>query len=242
MNIILRRYSKQLQCPLVLRLSAMNPHSQLSQNDRAMISVLRGTESMSICELTDAMRVTATAVRQRLNRLMVLELVERSRTVEGRGRPSHRYLLTDKGKRSSANNLDDLAVVLWEEVQKIEDPSVKQKVISGAVERLSQRYQTAVRGETVEERTRSLVEMFAERQIPISLDESSGLPLITVEGCPYPTLADENHEICDMEQALLARVIGHPVDRCQCRQDGDSCCTFEVGPDSAKLKREAGVS
>lgn len=220
----------------------MNPHSQLSQNDRAMISVLRGADSMSICELTDAMQVTATAVRQRLNRLMALELVERSRTVEGRGRPSHRYLLTDKGKRSSANNLDDLAVVLWEQVQKIEDPSVKRKVITGAVERLSARYQLAIRGDTAEERTRSLVEMFAERQISISVDENSALPLIKVGGCPYPTLAGENHEICDMEQALLESVIGHPVDRCQCRQDGDSCCTFEVGQESADENREAGVS
>ena len=220
----------------------MNPHSQLSQNDRAMISVLRGTESMSICELTDAMQVTATAVRQRLNRLMALELVERCQTVEGRGRPSHRYLLTDKGKRSSANNLDDLAVVLWEQVQKIEDPGVKRKVIAGAVERLSEMYQLAIRGDTVEERTRSLVEMFAERQIAISFDENSALPLIKVRGCPYPTLAGENHEICEMEQALLASVIGHPVDRCQCRQDGDSYCTFEVGQEAVDHNREAGVS
>jgi predicted ArsR family transcriptional regulator len=220
----------------------MNPRSQLSQNDWAMISVLRGTESMSISELTEAMRVTATAVRQRLNRLMALDLVERSRMVEGRGRPSHRYLLTDKGKRSCANNLDDLAVVLWEQVQKIEDLGVKQKVIAGAVERLTEKYQEAIRGETAEERARSLVAMFAERQIPISLDENSELPMIKVEGCPYPTLAGENHEICDMEQALLSSVLGHPVDRCQCRHDGDSCCTFEVGSDSANPKREAGVS
>jgi|TARA_B110000495_G_scaffold203890_1_gene230480 predicted ArsR family transcriptional regulator len=220
----------------------MNHHSQLSQNDRAMISVLRGSNFMSICELTDAMRVTATAVRQRLNRLMALELVERSRTVEGRGRPSYRYLLTDKGKRSGANNLDDLAVVLWEQVQAIEDPKVKQKVISGVVERLSEKYELAVRGDTVQERTRSLVEMFAERQIPISFDENAGLTVIKVDGCPYPTLASENREICDMEKALLANVIGSPVDRCQCRQDGDSCCTFEVGQDLADLEHEVGLS
>jgi len=226
----------------LLSLFDMNPHFQLSQNDWDMISVLRGTESMSICELTDATRVTATAVRQRLNRLMALELVERSRTVEGRGRPSHRYLLTDKGKRSSANNLDDLAVVLWEQVQKIEDPGVKRKVISGAVERLATMYKKAIQGDTVEDRVRSLIEMFADRQIPISFDDNSELPMIKVEGCPYPTLVGENQEICDLEQTLLESVIGHPVDRCQCQHDGDSCCSFEVGSDSVNPKREARVS
>ena len=115
----------------------MNPTHQLSQNDQAMITLLRKAPSMTVCELTDSMKVTATAVRHRLNRLMTLELVERTHTAEGRGRPSHHYALTDAGRRSSANNLGDLAVVLWEEVQKIPDAETRQRVISGAVERLT---------------------------------------------------------------------------------------------------------
>ena len=56
----------------------MNPALQLSQNDREMISLLRKVPSMTVGELTGTMGVTATAVRQRLNRLMTLELAERS--------------------------------------------------------------------------------------------------------------------------------------------------------------------
>lgn len=179
------------------------------------------------------MGVTATAVRQRLNRLMALDLVERSHSVEGRGRPSHHYELTDKGRRSSANNLGDLAVVLWEEIQKIPDAVTRQSVISGAVERLAKKYESETSGNTVEERMQSVVALFAERQIPISLETREGLPVIKVEGCPYPTLAQENHDICNLEKDLLSKVIGHPIDRCQCRQDGDQCCTYEAATAAA---------
>jgi predicted ArsR family transcriptional regulator len=208
----------------------MNPTQQLSQNDQAMIALLRKTSSTTVCELTDSMGVTATAVRHRLNRLMTLGLVERSHTAEGRGRPSHHYTLTDKGRRSSANNLGDLAVVLWEEVQKIPDAETRQRVISGAVERLSEKYELQTSGQTVEQRMRSVVEMFAQRQIPISLETRNGLPVIKVDGCPYPTLAEGNQDICEMEKKLLTKVIGYPIDRCQCRQDGDQCCTYEAIP------------
>lgn len=199
-----------------------------------MIALLRKVPSMTVNELTESMGVTATAVRQRLNRLMTLELVESSHTSEGRGRPSHQYSVTDKGRRSSANNLGDLAVVLWEEVQKIEDVETRQRVISGAVERLAEKYQSETRGETTLERMQSVVNLFAERQIPISLESSNGLPVIKVDGCPYPTLAQGNRDICDMEKEVLSKVIGQPIDRCQCHQDGDQCCTFEfTSKDSA---------
>jgi len=220
-------------------MQTMNPAHQLSQNDRAMIALLRKAPSMTVCELTEMMGVTATAVRQRLNRLMALDLVERSHAVEGRGRPSHHYKLTDKGRRSSANNLGDLAVVLWEEVQKIPDAETRQRVISGAVERLAEKYEVETNGKTVKERMHSVVEMFAQRQIPISLETKDGLPVIKVDGCPYPTLAQGNQDICDMEQELLSKVIGHPVDRCQCRQDGDQCCTYEAShTDESKLQKQ----
>ena len=206
----------------------MSPTS-LSQNDQAMIALLRKAPSMTVCDLTGAMGVTATAVRQRLNRLMALGLIERSHTAEGRGRPSHQYVLTDKGRRSNANNLGDLAVVLWEEVQNSPDPETRHRVISGAVERLAEKYQSETKGETVEDRMQSIVELFAQRQIPISFETTEGgLPVIKVAGCPYPTLAKDNRDICNMEKELLTRIIGQPVDRCQCQRDGDECCSYQT--------------
>jgi predicted ArsR family transcriptional regulator len=199
----------------------------LSHSDRALIELLRQMPAMTVGQLVDSLGVTATAVRQRLVRLMALRLVSRSQTAVGRGRPSHHYELTEKGRQAANNNLGDLAVVLWEEVQQIADPELRRKVISGVVERLAKKYEKQMQGETIEERMRSFSQLFAEREIPVAVEHKDGLPVIKVSGCPYPTLADDNRDICEMEQKLLERMIGHPVDLCQCQQDGDRCCSFQ---------------
>ncbi len=61
--------------------------------------------------------------------------------------------------------------MLWEEVQKIADAHTRQRVISGAVERLAEKYELETTGNTVEERMQSVVKLFADRQIPISLEK-----------------------------------------------------------------------
>ncbi len=202
--------------------------NQLSENDLTLLGRLNSCPDMTIGQMVDEMGVTATAVRQRLTKLMAMGLVNRSHAAEGRGRPSHQYALTDKGRKSCANNLGDLAVALWEEVQKINDEETRRRVISGAVERLAEKYETEISGRTLEDRMASVTAMFAERNLPVSFGKQDGLPVIKVSGCPYPTLADGNREICDMEQELLGRILGQPLDRCQCEQDGDRCCSFQT--------------
>lgn len=210
----------------------------LLQNDQAMIELLRGSPAMTVGELVDVMGVTATAIRQRLTRLMALGLVSRSQAPEGRGRPSHHYSLTTEGLQTAGNNMGDLAVVLWEEVQQIPDPELRRRVISGVVERLAEKYQSAAIGKTIEERMKSITQLFSERQIPISVEQKDGLPIINVSGCPYPTLAKENRDICEMEQDLLEKIVGQPLDLCQCQQDGDQCCSFQSANRDLEIQKD----
>src|SRR3954462_15582655 len=84
-------------------------------SDAAILSLLREADARSVAELAAATKVTATAVRQRLIRLMRQGLVEREPTRHGRGRPRHRYLLREKAKRQEGGNFTDLALVLWKE-------------------------------------------------------------------------------------------------------------------------------
>lgn len=210
------------------RITYLTMNNQLSQNDQALIELLRGAAAMTVGDLVESMGVTATAVRQRLARLMALGHISRTQTACGRGRPSHRYELTEQGRNSAGNNLGDLAVVLWEEVQQIENPETRHRVISGVVERLAAKYESEISGDTVEERMHSFSKLFADRKIPVSVEHKDGLPVIRVSGCPYPTLAGESREICEMEQHLLEKIVGSPVDLCQCQQDGDKCCSFQT--------------
>ena len=83
---------------------------QSPTSDAGLLDLLRITGPLGVSELADAMEVTPTAVRQRLIRLLNQESIQREATRRGRGRPRHRYWLTEKGLRLTGSNFTDLAV------------------------------------------------------------------------------------------------------------------------------------
>ena len=91
-------------------------------------------------------------------------------------------------------------------------------------------YANRVVGDSVEERLNSAAQIFAERDIAITVEKTDedSLPVLRVLQCPYPDLAKDDHRVCEMEKQLFSEVIGGPVDLCQCRHEGDTCCTFQA--------------
>ena len=71
--------------------------TQTETSDKAVLDFLRRSGAVTVGALVAEMGVTATAVRQRLQRLMTHGLIARKTERKGRGRPNHRYSLTEKG-------------------------------------------------------------------------------------------------------------------------------------------------
>lgn len=202
-----------------------------SDSDLQLIELLR-REPMTISQLVDGLGVSANAVRQRLVKLMASGHISRQKSGEGPGRPCHTYELTEAGHRTAGDNFPDLARALWDEIQVIEDPQVRQNVMAGAIGRLLESYDPMVGGTDLPSRLKSVQRFFADRNIPIAVEQEDNLPILKVLACPYPDLVDSEHQVCEIEKRLFAKVIGSPVQLCQCRKDGDACCSFEaVRPD-----------
>ncbi len=199
-------------------------------SDIAILDLLRQSESLGISELAAATQVTATAVRQRLTRLMAQGYVDRKSTKAGRGRPSHQYHLTAKGRRKTGSNFADLAIALWQEIRAIKDLDVRRGLLQRLAKRLVDMYSDQIDGQSVEEKMESLANLFGERKIPFTVTREQGkLPVLTALACPYPDLAEQDRTICSLEKILFSQVLGEQVSLSQCRLDGESCCTFEVG-------------
>ena len=183
---------------------------------------------MSVNRLAKLTGVTATAVRQRLNRLMEKGLIQRVLSRAGRGRPSYRYELTEKGLRQTGANFADLCIALWEEVRLISDPEVRQGLVRRLAARMAAKYSDDVHGLTKLDRMRSLSELLSKREIPLSVDESGDLPVLQAEFCPYPDLAEADREICSLERLMYEELIGEDLRLTGCRLDGAECCTFQT--------------
>ncbi|HEX5445891.1 MAG TPA: AsnC family transcriptional regulator [Pirellulales bacterium] len=204
-------------------------------SDLGILELLRKTGPLGVPELAEAMGVTATAVRQRLVRLMASGLVDRELTRAGRGRPSHRYDLTAKGLRQTGSNFADLTLALWKEVRAIDDPQIRRGLLSRVAKTMAAMYGAEIAGTTTEERMRSVKRIFDEREVPFDVDASGGLPVLTALACPYPELAEQDRGICALERMMFSELVGDGLKLSDCRLDGDECCRFEMngGPSKA---------
>ena len=194
--------------------------------DSAVLDLLRHRKSMTVLELAAELNVTSTAVRQRLNRLLGQQHIERTCTKQGRGRPSHNYRLTEKGRRKAGSNFTDLATALWQEVRAIRDPGVRQGLLQRLAGRLAVMYADKIKGRTLRERLQSVVEFFSERQIPLVADYSGAVPVLTAASCPYSDLANEDRGVCAMERLMFSQMLQERVRLSACRLDGQPHCTF----------------
>jgi DeoR family suf operon transcriptional repressor len=199
---------------------------QAASSDKAMIDILRRNGAVTISVLVAEMGVTATAVRQRLQRLMADGLIERQAENKGRGRPNHRYSLTEKGERSAGTNFADMADVLWDEIKSVEDPQIRRGLLKRIAARLAARYRNEVGGETLGDRMNALAGVMSEREIPFRVEQNGSLPVLSALACPYPELAMRDRSVCTMEKMMLSEILGENVRLSECRLDGATCCTF----------------
>jgi DeoR family transcriptional regulator, suf operon transcriptional repressor len=200
--------------------------TQTESADRQMLDFIRSQGAATISALVAEMGVTATAIRQRLQRLTDDGLVERQAARIGRGRPNHRYSLTEKGEQSAGNNFADMASVLWDELKSVEDPTIRRGLLKRIADRFVERYRDDVSGNTLSERMTALAGIMGERQIPFTVDASHALPVLSALACPYPELAKADRGVCTMEKLMLSEILGENMRLSQCRLDGANCCTF----------------
>jgi predicted ArsR family transcriptional regulator len=206
-------------------------------SDLQFLDLLRKHSALSVAELMSLAGVTATAVRQRLNRLLKQQLICREAQSGARGRPSHKYTLTDLGRRSAGANFADLAVALWQEVREIKDQEIRRGLLKRLSQRMAEAYAEQIQGDSLGARMESLAELFSAKQIPFEAATvtlaARSLPILSAHACPYPQLAEQDQSICAMERMMFSELLGENVKLSNCRLNGDQCCTFEPASESA---------
>ncbi len=199
---------------------------ELDSHDRDFLERLHRLEGGAVQDLCAALGVTATAVRQRLQRLLEWGYVCRETIRAGRGRPHHSYRLTEAGRRELGENYSDLAMILWKELKGIEEPEIRGRVMSRVREALVTSYGAPVRSGSLNERMRELSGALADRGFDMECDTEKLLPVLRENNCPYLELAASDRSICELEQSVFGAILGAEVSLTQCCLDGHACCEF----------------
>ncbi len=202
-------------------------HILVEPGDELFLQQMHRQGHCSIQDLCNAAQVTATAVRQRLNRLQALGLVSRETVRQGRGRPYHAYVVTELGLRQLGDNYSELALLLWNELSQIDDDGVRNRVLRRLKSAFAQRYGANVSGQTLSERMEQLGDSLRQRGFRVEVEHRDGLPILRENNCPYHELAVKDAGICALEQDVFEEVLGVPLVLSQCCRDGRGCCEFQ---------------
>ena len=198
-----------------------------------------GQDSASIGQLIESLGVTATAVRQRIERLLDQGLIDREKVVEGRGRPTYRYRLTVEGYRKSGADSVALADAMWREILALPDDSLRSRLIHSIAHRLGRQFAAQIdEQQSFDGKMQELSAVLATRQIDTTVTEADSLPVLDICSCPYPSLTDasEDRSMCRLEEEAFSQALGTPVQLSMCRLDGDTRCQFtpvDASPDSS---------
>jgi predicted ArsR family transcriptional regulator len=199
--------------------------------DHAFLARLNRRGECTVHDLCDDLNVTATAVRQRLTRLMSAGLVARETASAGRGRPFHVYRVTGAGRRHLGDDYGELARLLWREMKQIEDAEIRTRLMSRLRDALVERYGAAHTEMSLGDRFRHLQRALDRQGFQVDVAERQRgdelLPVLREHNCPYHDLATEDSLICHLEQAVFEEVLGTPIALTQCCRDGHACCEFE---------------
>lgn len=212
----------------VMELPIHQPDEPIRPVDQLVLDLLRREQGLSIQELMDRLEVTATAIRQRIERLESAGFIEKKKRSIGRGRPQFNYFLTDMGWRQAGVTYSELAISLWTAIGEIDDQKLKTQIIERVAQKMGDCYKTELPDASIGERMRSLAGILSTRKVPASYLCDKDLPVLEVHACPYPGLVDSgaDRSVCQLEQEALSQALGHEVHLSKCRLDGHGCCQF----------------
>lgn len=210
------------------KLAVAGSNAAIRPVDQLVLELLRNEPGLTVTDLTTRLEVTATAVRQRLDRLEEMELVDREKCSTSRGRPVFQYRLSSLGWRRVGFDYVEFATAMWDVVQKFPDPQVRRQLLDSVSQRMGQKYGELLPNGSLAERIFAMVNVLNERKVPTKVSNVDSLPVIEVQSCPFPDLLDEDggRSICELETQMLSEAIGQPLQLSSCRLDGHQCCQY----------------
>ena len=144
-------------------------------SDRSLLDLIRRHGPLTVNDMARHLNVTATAVRNRLTRLVGSGMVERQAEQGGRGRPRHVYQASVEAHKRLGQNYADLAVVLWDEMMRtVEDRKLRRLSFGRITDRLAELYRAQVTGDEWEGRLVQLGTILHDRGIETEVTAGDG--------------------------------------------------------------------
>jgi len=212
---------------------ATDPGAGIPDVQQKIMVLLKEHGECTIAEIASQLHVTYEAVRQQINQLVALRLVERSErpNPSGTGRPLRYYSLSASGDHLFPKNYDDLAVGLIDAIGGALGDEALRRVLGALADEQVARWEPQLAGMDLAERLNALRSYYIENDPFTEVAEGERDLELIERNCPFLNVAMQRPALCSMTVSVLSRLLGRRVTRTQRFQEGDGRCVFHVHMD-----------
>jgi DeoR family suf operon transcriptional repressor len=203
------------------------------QNTRqGILEILKEQGEATVDELAERLELTSMTIRHHLNVLQADGLItaDAVRRVKKAGRPRLVYTLTEKAHGLFPQNYDELARQLLTEMKAMMSEKEMEEMFLRIVERIAEDAPPPRPGQRFEERLAEVSEFLEQHGFITRLDQTDAGYLLRTINCPYREVMGEHGEVCDMDMALLKRLLDTSPLRLASIRDEDTSCTYLIAP------------
>ena len=186
-------------------------------------------QGMTVDELVRQLEVTRTAVNQHLQALEQRGYVVKGELVKTKGRPGHRYLLTQPGIDLFPKQYAWFAKLLMGSLKSQVGSDRARDALSELAHDVAKGLSSEVGQGDLEQRLNAVVGVMQRLGYAASVESwESNQGVIRANNCVYHELAQEHNEVCQFDLALLSDLLNKNVEQASCMAQGDGCCRFCV--------------
>ena len=187
-----------------------------------ILNTLKRTRGLSVNQLVTKMKMSYMGIKQHCLTLERDGYLDTWRRPQKMGRPEMVYRLTRRSHGLFQADSNAFTLDLLQSIKEIHGPNAPEKLLYNLFERKTRVLQEKVRGETVEERAKSLAAIRDEEghMSQFVNEPNEGGPQILECHSPILNLIEEYEIIGRLEQEMFEKVLKTPVRREETRTSG----------------------
>jgi predicted ArsR family transcriptional regulator len=199
-----------------------------SRQHQILEHLLENRKGLSVDELAKALDISRTGVQQHF---VVLErdgYIKKSTFNKTAGRPVTIYVITDKGNNYFPKQYAWFSALILGDLQQEIGAERFKAYMQKLGGKLADKLRSKFEGKNLAERIDELATVMTDFGFQVKVDMESESPNIQACNCIYHDLAQEHHEICEFDLALMSSLLDKEVEQLSCMAKGDCNCSFRI--------------
>ncbi len=210
----------------------------LGASQRTLLELVKRRGEGTLAELEEGLELARETVRSHLASLTAQGLVERGGVRRaGPGRPRVVYRLTSRGEALFPRREGELLAELARYLLASDRPETLERFFEQRRSAKRKRLRERCAGLDEDQLLRELARSFSEEGFLAELPDEGAEKRLRLCHCPMAELVAVTELPCHAEMSLVEELVGRPLERKSFMPNGDSSCTYVLGPRRAPRGR-----